>query len=327
MLPLVARKHHAIAALCASLVAPCTLSAQALRIADSLLTAGNVARAESAYYAGARIRPRDPVARWALGHFLVQRGAARVGTTLLEESLQFGGDPVFVGRELVRAYLVTGEFAPLAALPAASPAQRERAKWLTVHEPRIVAPDSVITAALAEKASSGAADTTSFAGIPVRVNGVPLTLSLSSQVQGIVVSRAAVGDRHPKLFAAGTDTMAASAELLGVADSVSIGRLTMLNQPVTIANLPSGTQGLIGLSALGRFAPAANPSTKKLTLRVDGSVRSEVQGDRLPTLDGASGVSVLRSGVWIASPAEVARLLRNRGWTFDAKRGTLIVDR
>ncbi len=67
------------------------------------------------------------------------------GATLLEESLQFGGDPVLVGRELARAYLATGEFAPLAALPAASPAQRERAKWLTTHEPRVIAPDSVIT--------------------------------------------------------------------------------------------------------------------------------------------------------------------------------------
>ena len=315
------RTAPAIAALCASLVALSALDAQALRAADSLLAAGDLARAESAFYAAARIRPRDPVARWALGHFLVERGASRVGATLLEESLQFGGDPVFVGRELVRAYLATNEFAPLAALPAASPAQRERAKWLTLHEPRIVAPDSVITATIA-----ATADTAALGGIPARVNGVALVLSLSSQAQGIVVSRAALGDRHPRLFAAGADTTG-DTDLLAVADSVSIGRLTMLNQPVILATLPQGTQGLIGLAALGRFAPTANPKTGKLTLRVDGSVRDEIQGDRLPTLDQASGISVLRSGAWIASPAEVARLLRNRGWTFDAKRGTLIVDR
>ena len=315
------RTAPAIAALCASLVALSALDAQALRAADSLLAAGDLARAESAFYAAARIRPRDPVARWALGHFLVERGASRVGATLLEESLQFGGDPVFVGRELVRAYLATNEFAPLAVLPAASPAQRERAKWLTLHEPRIVAPDSVITATIA-----ATADTAALGGIPARVNGVALVLSLSSQAQGIVVSRAALGDRHPRLFAAGADTTG-DTDLLAVADSVSIGRLTMLNQPVILATLPQGTQGLIGLAALGRFAPTANPKTGKLTLRVDGSVRDEIQGDRLPTLDQASGISVLRSGAWIASPAEVARLLRNRGWTFDAKRGTLIVDR
>ena len=311
----------ATAALCASLVATSGLHGQALRVADSLLAAGDLTRAESAFYAAARIRPRDPVARWALGHYLVGRGASRVGATLLEESLQFGGDPVFVGRELARVYLATSEFAPLAALPAASPAQRERAKWLTLHEPRVIAPDSVITATMVISA-----DTTSIGGIQARVNGVAVVLSLSSQTTGIVVSRAALGSRRPRLFAAGADTTG-EADLLGVADSVSIGRLTMLNQPVTVATLPQGTQGLMGLSALGRFAPTASPKTEKITLRVDGSVRDELSGDRLPTLDQASGISVLRSGVWIASSADVARLVRNRGWTFDARRGTLIVDR
>jgi hypothetical protein len=311
------------AALCALLIAPPTLGAQALRVADSLLASGDLTRAESVYYAGARVRPHDPVARWALGHFLAQRGAARVGATLLEESLQFGGDPVFVGRELLRVYLDIGEFAKLAALPAASPAQRDRAKWLTLHESRIVAPDSVVAATFARSE-----DTTSLGGIPVRVNGVALVLSLSPDIRGIVVSRAAVGARHPRLFAAGADTTG-TADLLAVADSVSIGRLTMLNQPVTLASLPAGTQGQIGVSALGRFAPTVSPKSGKLTLRVDGVVRDEPppDGDRLPTLDQPSGISVLRSGAWIASPAEVARLLRNRGWTFDAKRGTLIVDR
>ena len=312
----------ATAALCASLVAISGLHGQALRVADSLLAAGDLTRAESAFYAAARIRPRDPVARWALGHYLVERGASRVGATLLEESLQFGGDPVFVGRELARVYLATNEFAPLAALPAASPAQRERAKWLTLHEPRVIAPDSVISATMVV----ANADTTSIGGIQARVNGVAVVLSLSSQTTGIVVSRAALGNRRPRLFAAGADTTG-EADLLGVADSVSIGRLTMLNQPVTLATLPQGTQGLIGLSALGRFAPTASPKAEKITLRIDGSIHDELSGDRFPTLDQASGISVLRSGVWIASSAEVARLVRNRGWTFDARRGTLIVDR
>ena len=310
-----------LSALGASLIAPFALGAQALRTADSLLASGDLARAESVYYAGARTRPRDPVARWALGHFLVQRGAPRVGATLLEESLQFGGDPVFVGRELVHVYLDIGEFGKLSALPAASPAQRDRAKWLILHEPRIVAPDSVITATFTRSD-----DTASLGSVAVRVNGVAMVLAISPQARGIVVSRAAVGDHRPRLFAAGADSNG-TADLLAVADSVSIGRLTMLNQPVTLASLPAGTQGQIGLSALGRFAPSVNPKSGKLTLRVDGSVRDGPDGDRLPTLDQPSGISVLRSGTWIASPAEVARLLRNRGWTLDAKRGTLIVDR
>jgi hypothetical protein len=316
-----ARGAGAIALLGASFLAAPPLRAQALRAADSLLAAGKLARAESAFYAAARTRPRDPVARFALGHFLVERGATRVGATLLEESLQFGGDPVFVGRELARAYLATAEFAPLAALAAASPAQRDRAKWLTTHEPRVIAPDSVISVKLAP-----GGDSTSLGLVAARVNGVAIALSLSSQVQGIVVSRAAVSGRRPRIFTAGVDSTG-DGDLLAVADSLSVGRLTMLNQPVAVATLPPGTQGLIGLAALGRFAPTADSKLGTLTLRPDGSVRDTVPGDRLPTLDQATGVSVLRSGVWIASPADVARLLRNRGWTFDAKRGTLIVER
>ncbi len=228
---------------------------------------------------------------------------------------------MFVGRELARAYLATGEFAPLAALAAASPAQRERAKWLTTHEPRVIAPDSVISVKLAPSD-----DSASLGVVAARVNGVAIVLSLSSQAQGIVVSRAVVRERRPRIFAAGVDS-ARDADLLAVADSLSIGRLTMLNRPVTIATLSPGTQGLIGLAALGRFAPSADSKMGTLTLRADGSVREDVPGDRLATLDQATGLSVLRSRVWIASAAEVARLLRNRVWTFDAKRGALIVER
>ena len=316
-----ARTTRAVASFCLPLLVAPSIGAQVLRIPDSLLAAGNLARAESAYYAAARARPRDPVARWALGRFLVERGATRVGATLLEESLQFGGDPVLVGRELGRAYLAAGEFAPLAALPAASTAQRERARWLTTHEPRVIAPDSVIAMPLARSD-----DSTALGGISARVNGAALVLTLSSQAQGIVVSRAALGDRRLRSFAGGGDSTA-NVDLLAVADSVSIGRLTMLNQPVTLATLPPGTQGLIGLSALGRFAPALDATAGTLTLRPDGAARGDLSGDRLPTLDLPTGISVLRSGGWIASPAEMARLLRNRGWVFDAKRGTLIVER
>lgn len=314
------RTRAKIAASCAAIALPMVVAAQPAQRADSLLAAGELARAESAYYAGARARPRDPGARLALGRFLIARGATRVGATLLQESLQFGGDPVAVGRELVGAYLRMGDFAPLAALPAASPAQRARARWLAAHEPRVVAPDSVISVALARTD-----DPTSLGGIPIRVNGVALVAFVSPGSHGIVVSRASVGDRHPRLFAGGADT-SAGAEILAVADTVNLGSLTLLNQPVTVAGLPAG-QASIGLSDLGRFTPTADPAAAKLTLRVDASVHGELVGERLPTLDQSSGVSLLRAGAWVTAPADVTRLLRDRGWTFDARRGTLIVDR
>jgi hypothetical protein len=296
-------------------------SAQSIRVADSLLAAGALARAESVYYGLARVRPRDPMARWALGRFLVSRGAARVGTTLLEESLQFGGDPVLVGRDLGRAYVQIREFAPLATLAAASPAQRERARWLTTHEPRVVSPDSVITAA-----ASRADDSTALIGLPIRVNGVAVLALVTPDARGITVARAAVGARHPRFFAAGVDT-AGDADVLAVADSMSIGRLTMLNVPMTVGRLPGRTQAVIGLSELGRFAPTADAKSGRVVLRVDGSLHAAPEGERYSTLDLPSGISVLRVSGWTQTPGDVSRLLRGKVWTFDAKHGTLIVER
>src|SRR4051812_11276028 len=79
--------------------------AQSVRVADSLLQRGSLARAESIYYAATRARPRDPVARWSLGRFLVARGAPRVGATLFEEALLFGGAPTMITPDLVPVYL------------------------------------------------------------------------------------------------------------------------------------------------------------------------------------------------------------------------------
>src|SRR5437870_2911921 len=68
---------------------------------DSLLAAGRLVSAESAYYATARANPRDPIARAALGRFLAARGATRVGAVLLEEARQFGGDSAAIARALL----------------------------------------------------------------------------------------------------------------------------------------------------------------------------------------------------------------------------------
>ena len=304
-----------------SVLAASSAGAQSIRLGDSLLAAGALARAESVYYGLARVRPRDPMARWALGRFLVARGATRVGTTLLEESLQFGGDPVLVGRELGRAYLQIHDFAPLAGLAAASPAQRERARWLTTHEPRVVSPDSMVAVSI-----SRPEDSTALLGLPIRVNGVALVAAVSPDARGIIVSRAVVGARHPRFFTAGADTTSA-ADILAVADSVGIGRLAMLNVPVSVGRVPGRAQAVIGLAELGRFAPTVDSKAGKIVLRVDGSLHAVPEGERYATLDQASGFSVLRGSVWTQTPGEVAKVLRGKTWTFDAKHGTLIVER
>src|SRR5581483_3952950 len=61
--------------------------------ADTLLVAGRVFAAESLYYYAVRIDPRNPTARLALGKYLAERGALKVGAVLMEEARYFGGDP------------------------------------------------------------------------------------------------------------------------------------------------------------------------------------------------------------------------------------------
>ena len=79
--------------------------AQDVRIADSLLRRGLVDRAETEYYAAARARPRDPDARFALGRYLLDRGAFRIGATLIDESMQFGYDRAVRGLNAYRGVM------------------------------------------------------------------------------------------------------------------------------------------------------------------------------------------------------------------------------
>src|SRR6185295_13251463 len=66
--------------------------------ADSLLAAGEVMRAEALYYAVSRRSPRDAHGRAALGQYLASRGAFKIGATLLEEAIAFGGDTATIAR-------------------------------------------------------------------------------------------------------------------------------------------------------------------------------------------------------------------------------------
>jgi hypothetical protein len=58
--------------------------------AESLIDAGHWAKAEELLYAGARARPRDPIARARLGRYLAMKGALRPGLVLVEEAGEFG---------------------------------------------------------------------------------------------------------------------------------------------------------------------------------------------------------------------------------------------
>ena len=58
--------------------------------ADGLIDAGRWVEAEEMLYSAVRARPRDPIARAALGRYLAMKGALRPGLVLIEEAAEFG---------------------------------------------------------------------------------------------------------------------------------------------------------------------------------------------------------------------------------------------
>jgi hypothetical protein len=296
-------------------------NAQATRAADSLLQAGALARAESLYYAAVRSRPGDPNARLALGKYLVSRGAPRVGATLMEEAIRFGGDKPPIERELAPIYLGIGEFHSLAALATVPVAERDRAKYLVAHETRTIAPDSL--AAVAFRTS---ADSVNVGRISVRVNGKTLDVALSARVHGIVLSDGAASSLHLHVFPGGGSERGAG--VLAVADSVAVGSLSVRNAPVTVGRLEGKDAAAIGLDALAKFSPTFDPAASRLVLRVGSAVPAAIPGDRHPTWLASSDVRILINGSWLSMSAEsVAQLLRTRRWTLDSRRGQIVIER
>src|ERR1043166_6490513 len=114
------------------------------RHADSLIARGLLDRAESTYYAAARERPHDPQARGYLGIYLVGRGAFRIGATLLEEAMKFGGDKKAISLMLAHVYNYLGNYQAIATLPVSplTAGQKRRNAWLIAHPTRTIAPDS-----------------------------------------------------------------------------------------------------------------------------------------------------------------------------------------
>ncbi|MEO7083028.1 MAG: hypothetical protein ABI442_08765 [Gemmatimonadaceae bacterium] len=292
-----------------------TLGAQSAHVADSLLQSGALIRAESLYYAAVRNRPGDPNARFALGRYLVSRGAPRVGATLMEEAIRFGGDRPAIERELAPIYLAVGDFHSLGALTAAPQAERDRAKYLEAHETRTIAPDSVVSVSFKDAQGSD------IGMISLRINGRVVEAPINSRVHGILISDAAASAMHLHVFPGGTTGVAA------VADSITIGALVARNMPVTIGKTES-KDALIGLDALAKFSPTFDGHGSKLTLRIGITPPTTITGERLPTLLTGSEFRVLENGAWVAmTNASIASMLRDHRWTLDARRGQIVVVR
>lgn len=290
--------------------------------ADSLLNAGGLQRAESLFYAAAQAHPRDPAARWALGRYLVSRGATRVGMTLLEEAIQFGGDAARIGADLAPVYLTLGEYQKLSAFRAApiSNTERERARWLVAHPSKLIAPDS--STSVPYKKSN---ESSGIGAITVRVNGRTIEAAVSTHAHGIVLSDTSAAAKRVRAFRApgGSTTQPIPA----VADSIGFGGYSLSEFPVSIGSVAG--QAVVGIDVLARFAPTFDPRSDRATLHVSGSVPKPAPGvDQFSTLVTANDLRVLQAGGWLAiDQAPIAKMLSTRRWTFDAKRGQLTIER
>jgi hypothetical protein len=287
------------------------------RGADSTLRAGTIGSAESALYDAVRTRPRDPAARAALGRYLVSRGATRVGTVLLEEAIKFGGDPTAIEPDLARAYLEAGDYRSLAALKSISAADRERAQWLAGHESRTIASDSIVSIPLGPPQ-----DSASIGLITLRIDGHAVDAAITARVSGLVVSDTSLFARQMHRFGADSNRAAK----LAAADSIGIGRMSITNVPITIAHIEGPRTAWIGLDLIGQYVPAFDPMAGQIVLHVGTPNAALPTGTRFVTWRTPSDLQLLQASGWISvSRPSMARALREHKWTFDAKRGALIV--
>jgi hypothetical protein len=85
---------------------------------------------------------------------------------------------------------------------------------------------------------------------------------------------------------------------------------------------------MIGLDVVGRFAPTFDPHTSRVTLHTSGRVDARLKNaSGVATRLTANDLLVLQGGGWVsATQPRMARVLSERRWTLDAKRGQIIIE-
>jgi hypothetical protein len=309
-------------AIACSLAAVGPAHGQSLRAADSLIQRGAIQQGESLYYAAVRVRPRDPQTRLALGRYLASRGAIRVGVTLVEEAVQFGLDRSAAAPVLAPMYGELEEYPELLSLPPAtlSPAERERARWLVAHPSRTIAPDSIIL--MAYTARTVANPNAPLGTVTLRVNGRPAVMALRTGGHGISVSDALAATAKVHHFPEN-----APHSIVGAADSIGLGRVSMTNFPITVESAPTGLDGTVSLAFLARFSPTFDPATNRITLRVGNTRADDTLGNRFALMDSGGDLQIAQAGGWapLRLP-QVSTMLKQRRWTLDLKHGQIVIE-
>lgn len=291
--------------------------------ADSMLATGRVEAAESLYYATSSARPRDAVARAALGRYLAARGALRIGAVLLEEARLFGGDTAGIARSLAPIYGSLGDYRALATLPASplSTAEQKRVRWLVSHPPVLEFPDTVITMSYKPLVdgsgvgiiSLGIGERRADALIDPRVSGVLLRGTSARRRDGL------------RVFGEDSTSAVAIVSELHLGDVMLSNVTARLDTSSSAATKHVHQNVVIGLDVLRRLTPAFDPTTQTITLR-RGQIPPTTVGTRSPMLLDEHGLRFIVDGRWeTGSSAFAAKLLGTQRWTLDAKHGVLVL--
>lgn len=281
--------------------------------ADSLLAAGRLAAAESAYFAASRAFPQDPVVRAALGKYLAARSATRVGAVLLEEARLFGGDSARIASALVPLYARARDYRALAALRPVvlSAADAARARWLSANPPQVRLPDSVAIVTY-----RALADGEGLGTVLLRIGRTELPAIIDPRVTGLHLPKRF--QRDVRVF--GTD----GGRTIAVARSVRIGGATFSNVATTVASADEPVR--LGFDVLAPLSPGFDPVAGLMTLRRAERRSRPPLGIRLPALVDVSGMRVLAAGVWQpTASSEMAMLLATRRWLWDERRGDVVL--
>ena len=281
--------------------------------ADLAIATGRLGDAEAELYAASRRAPREPAARGALGLFLASRGRLKVGSVLLEEARQFGADPIAVGARLAHVYRWQGDWSKVVTLsgPAADDL-RDMARWLAAHPGSVSGPDSSsMTLTPNELAGLGR--------ITITVGGEVVPADIDPTVEGLVLP-STVG-----VMAALRTFPIRGGGTAGVAYTVNIGAYTLTGVP---ARLSDGSGARVGLDVLSPLVPTFDAAARRLTLRTHEP--ASPRGEALPFLLSFPGVRVVAREGQAPAPLESAAgraAVRGSKWTFDLRRGALLLER
>jgi hypothetical protein len=315
------RAAFAALALSGSLVAR-PLEAQTDRIvarADTLLIAGRIFAAESLYYIAVRRGPRDPVARLALGRYLAQRGALKVGAVLMEEARYFGGDPTRIALELAPVYQRLGEYNHLAALPSSAVpyGERMRAEYLRDNRPGIAGPDSAAVEYTVN-------DSQLLGRVRLLIGEDTVVATIDARAAGLVLDTSWA--KRKELHRFGSRTTAAR-DVDAVTPTMVLGPYTFTNVPTHFAVLTGASRATIGLDLIGQLAPSFDPRAGTMMLRASGRLPTTFPGLRIATITNDRGVYVVKGEtIFPLGHPDVQRYFRNSRWTLNPKRGEVLVD-